>query len=308
MSFKIEITISEIDIINTLCHYDLGAFIKYENLSFGYANENFKVTTSKGVVLFRLCKQQCRENVEKEMLLMKALKETAFPAAYPIVDIKGNYIHEINDKCCLIIDFIDGEHPELDIVSASEVGKAIATLSNIPVDGFFKKSNSVSIENCVDLISEFKEAKFQYPEIFRYFVEQTKFLKNHLSDDLPKGLIHGDCFPDNAIFKDNQLKALIDFEEFAYDTLLFDLGMTINGFCFVKNRMKKDLTNALISQYESIRSLTIKEVEQLPLYIQWAAHGMIFWHLRNNLLNSSNHTQEKRVRELMERVITLRDY
>ena len=246
------------------------------------------------------------ENVKKELSLMKVLKKIDFPTSYPIVDTKGNYTHLLNKKMSLLSDFIEGEHPELNTFTAGEIGKVIGSISIIPVHENYKKENSMSIENCVDIIQEFPKAKFQYPEIFEYFKEQTKFLKNYISIDLPKGIIHGDCFPDNTIFNGNKLRAIIDFEEFAYETLLFDLGMAINGFCFKNNIIQKDLMRSLKNEYEFVRRLNKKENELLPYYIQWAAHAMLYWHLRNNMLYELDEIQVKRVEELMDRVKILR--
>ena len=100
-------------------------------------------------------------------------------------------------------------------------------------------------------------------EIFDYFKVQTNFLKNYIAEELPMGIVHGDCFPDNTIFNYNKLIAIIDFEEFAFDTLLFDLGMSINGFCFVDNMMQTDLMHELIKEYESIRKLNNKEKHRI---------------------------------------------
>ena len=306
MAGHVRIKTTEKDVQHILKKYTLGKYLSYENLSFGYSNENFKVTTTKGDFLFRSYKQLSEENVKKELLLMKALKQIDFPTAYPIVDNHGNYIYALNNQTILLSDFIQGEHPELNRFTAGEIGKAIGSLSIMPVNDNYKKINSMSIDNCLDIIQEFPQAKFQYPKIFKYFEEQTNFLKSYISIDLPKGIVHGDCFPDNTIFNGNKLRAIIDFEEFSYETLLFDLGMAINGFCFKNNILQKDLMQALKNEYELVRTLGEKENDLFPYYIQWAAHGMLYWHLRNNMLYELNEIQVKRVEELMYRVQILR--
>lgn len=306
MGLHVQITTSEQDVKNILTHYNLGEFESYENLSFGYANENFRVSTTEEEVLFRLCKQQSKEDIEKEILLMKELEKAHFPTSYPIADKNGNYIHQLNNYSCLIYQFIEGKQPKINQSTAGEIGSAAAKLSQIPVKDSYKKSNAITIENCLEIIKEFPEAKLQYPEIYEYFEEQTNFLKSYISQELPKGIIHGDYFPDNTIFRGFKLKAVIDFEEFAYDTLLFDLGMAINGFCFIDNELQSELSQETINEYNKVRPLSEKENELLPYYIQWAAHGMLYWHLRNNMLYELNETQVKRVEELMARVKKLR--
>jgi len=306
MKMNVQITTTKQDIKTLLLNYNIGAFLDYKNLSFGYANENFKVTTSEKDVLFRLCKQQSKKDIEKEIHLMTELKQNDYPTSYPILDKKGNHIHELNGHFCLIYEFIEGSQPELNIETAGEIGIAAAKLALIKVKPIYKKVNAISFENCISIISEFKDAKYQYPEIYAYFKEQTFYLKDFISNNLPKGIIHGDYFPDNTIFNGNKLKAIIDFEEFAYDSLLFDLAMAINGFCFKDNTLQIELMNETVRTYNEIRKLTEPEKHVLPYYIQWAAHGMLYWHLRNNMLYELNETQVERVKELMNRVKTLR--
>ena len=306
MSGHVDITITESDIKKKLLHYNYGSYISHENISFGYANENFKVTTTKGSVLFRLYKQQKEDSVKQELLLMHALQKSDFPTAYPLVDNSGAYIHSINNHSCIFSEFIEGVHPSPNQFVVGEIGRAIGTLSILPIKEMYKKTNSISIENCMSFIQEFPNAKYPHPQIFDYFKEQTNFLKDYIKEALPMGIVHGDCFPDNTIFNDNKLIAIIDFEEFAYDTLLFDIGMSINGFCFTDNVLQTDLVNELIKEYESVRKLNNKEKELLPYYIQWTAHATIYWHLRNNLLYAKNDIQLKRVEELMNRVKTLK--
>ena len=303
---NIQITTTEQDIKTVLLNYNLGEVLSCKNLSFGYANENFKVTTSQNDILFRLCKQQSKEDIEKEIHLMTELKQNDYPTSYPIPDKNGNYIHKLTDHFCLIYEFITGSQPDLNIETAGEIGIAAAKLAIIKVKPFYKKVNAISFKNCLNIIGEFKDAKYQYPTVYNYFKEQTFYLKDFISNNLPKGIIHGDYFPDNTIFKGNKLKAIIDFEEFAYDTLLFDLAMAINGFCFKENVLQKELMDETIRTYNTIRKLTEAEKHVLPYYIQWAAHGMLYWHLRNNMLNELNETQVKRVNELMNRVKKLR--
>ena len=79
MSGHVQITITETDIKKTLLHYNYGSYKSHKNISFGYANENFKVTTSKGNILFRLYKQNSEDSVRKELLLMDTLKKSNFP-------------------------------------------------------------------------------------------------------------------------------------------------------------------------------------------------------------------------------------
>ena len=125
-------------------------------------------------------------------------------------------------------------------------------------------------------------------------------------DELPRGLIHADLFPENTIFKAGQLAAVIDFEECCIDSFLFDVGTAINGFCFAGNRLEPELLDRFLREYDGIRRFNETERRLLPASIHWGAHGQICWHL--DLLSGRNYPRSlERVHELLNRLESLRD-
>ena len=160
----------------------------------------------------------------------------------------------------------------------------MARLNNFKDFEKYPRKNIIHIDYCFELIEQFKTAPFQYPEIYEYFEDQTEYLVKPVTEILPRGLIHGDVFPDNTIFTNGILSALIDFEEVCVDNLLMEIGMCINGFCFVNNTLDLSLMETFLFKYNQIRQITEKEWELLYDYIQWAAHGMLSWHLRYFLI------------------------
>ncbi|MCG8643299.1 MAG: homoserine kinase [Desulfobacterales bacterium] len=295
------------DIHTVLNLYGISGITGIERLSSGYANENYKVTAQKGVFLYRVCIQQ--DDIEKiryEIRVLSALQKTGFPAAYPVPRTDGGFISDSARGRVVVYDFVEGEEPRIDEETAEEIGKHIALLNRFPADETYSRKNTIHMEACLDLINRFKSAPFQYPEIYSYFKGQTDYLIKPLAVTLPRGLIHGDVFPDNTIFSNGRLAALIDFEEVCVDTLLMEIGMSANGFCFIDNRLEPELLASLLSAYHSVRPISAKESHLLYHYIQWAAHGTLSWHLRYALLYRENPRQLDRVTELMERVERLR--
>ena len=125
-------------------------------------------------------------------------------------------------------------------------------------------------------------------------------------EQLPRGLVHADLFPENTIFQGGKLAAVIDFEECCIDSFLFDIGTAINGFCFVENQLEGELLACFLREYDSIRGLEENEKRLLPAAIRWGAHGQICWHL--DLLSARNYPRSlARTGELLTRLEALRD-
>ena len=287
--------------------YDFGEVIQIESMTQGYANENIKVVTNQGPILYRICRQQPLHLMQYEVRLMKALENASIKTAFPLADNRGNFIHKVDEEYVMLYEFKVGEEPALTEKSAFQMGIEIGKLSRIVLSNELEKKNAVHIDNCHALINEFESSKNPMPEVFDYFKDQTNYLNNKLNTSLPKGIVHGDAFPNNTLFNHDELIAIIDFEEACSDQLMFDVGMTINGFCFVDNRLKEELLRSFLKGYNSQRQLTDEEWAALPIYMQWGSHGMLSWHLRNELIHVPNVVQYNRVIELMHRTQWMRE-
>lgn len=289
-----------------IAKYGLGNVLGVEPLTQGYANENLKVIAERGSALYRICKQQPLHLLEYEVRLMDALKNAGIKTAFPIADTDGQYIQKSEDNFVMLYEFKEGKEPELTKQTASQVGTEVGKLSLISLTEGLQKKNAVHIDNCHQLITDFTKSKNQLPEVFGYFKEQTDYLTKKLDTTLPIGIVHGDIFPNNTIYNGEELLAIIDFEEACSDQLMFDVGMTINGFCFVNNELKPELLQTFLKAYNAQREMTEAEWMALPTYMQWGSHGMLSWHLRNELINVPNQTQYERVLELMHRTQWMR--
>jgi Ser/Thr protein kinase RdoA (MazF antagonist) len=90
-------------------------------------------------------------------------------------------------------------------------------------------------------------------------------------NDLPKGTIHADLFPDNVFFKGDQFAAAIDFYFACDDALAYDLAICLNAWCFeADGAFNVTAGRALVSGYEHIRPLSPQERQALPV-LAWGA-------------------------------------
>ncbi len=292
----------EILIRKTLQSYPLGNMVSFEALTQGFANDNYKIVTGRGTFLFRIHRVQTMEDIRKEHLMLRMLKSIDFPAAYPVPDKTGKMLLVVDDLPVSLYDFVAGKTPKLNSETVAEAASALALLHTINSAGIPQKQNSIRPEKVACLMKRFSAASNPLPDIFELFTRLWKQLEPFLHQQLPTGLIHGDLFPDNTIFEGKKLKAIIDFEQFSTDQLLFDVAMCSNGFCFTDNRLNPLMLEVFLYAYNQKRPLEDTEKELLPRYIQWTALGMASWHLQYHLIYKPDPRQEKRVRELLDRV------
>jgi homoserine kinase type II len=293
------------EVREVLGHYDLGEPVSLEQLSDSYANVNYILRTGRGVYLYRVCMQNPRERIADEMRIMALLRPAGFPTAYPLGRRDGGYISDGMEHPVVIYQFVEGHEPQLNENTAREIGEAVARLNSIKCPAGLDIRNFIRIDACHEFIERNARAKTLDARVWRYFTEETARLEVPLREPVPRGLVHGDVFPENTLFTGDRLRAIIDFEEACTDCLLFDVGMTIHGFCYKQERMQPELLESFLRAYEAVRPLSAKERELLPYYARWSAHGMIYWHL-TQLVRRPQEKQWARVRALMRRVQALR--
>ncbi len=83
-------------------------------------------------------------------------------------------------------------------------------------------------------------------------------------------IIHADLFPDNSIFADGKLIAVIDWSDFDLGDRRFDLGVVVAGWCFDGAKLDDLLTNALIDGFgdDSITAETL---------MPWIRYALLYY-------------------------------
>jgi homoserine kinase type II len=97
-------------------------------------------------------------------------------------------------------------------------------------------------------------------------------LERDWPEGLPQGVIHADLFPDNVFFLGNKLSGLIDFYFACTDTLVYDVAICLNAWCFEPDHSYNVTKGrALLASYARTRPLSAREWENLPLCARGAA-------------------------------------
>ena len=205
----------------------------------------------------------------------------------------------------VMLEWLDGCEPLSDMATVTTIARTLGDLHQLPPPPgrWWRRENPNGREAAARLVELITPGD---PACFQFFLEEFGLLRDRLGEPLPGGLIHGDVFTDNTLFRDNQLVAILDFEDACADVFLFDVAMTIHGFCFPEEQWRPDLAEAFLAAYIERRALTDSECELLPTYLRWCPLAIMGWHL-HQLRRRADRGNGRRAAQLARRIETMRD-
>jgi homoserine kinase type II len=95
--------------------------------------------------------------------------------------------------------------------------------------------------------------------------------RSAVNDQIPQGLIHGDLFMDNVLYRGPTLVALLDFEQAAWGRPIYDLAVSVLAFGFGLDDFRSDITRAFIDGYLDTRPLEPIEADSFGDELCFAA-------------------------------------
>ena len=273
-------TLSTSELARIVAQYPIGTSLKLEEMPGGFGNSNFKLTTTDGEFLLKICDEKDSAELNMQIALLQHLRQHAYPTVYPILTTDQKpLIHETFGSV-MLYPFLQGEEPRPSPNILAHLGEALAKLHRIPPIAGLPRF-AMGISQMRPFLQEVQDTKFATHPFVGSLKSQLEELKPHLNAPLPKGLLHGDLFLDNTLFDGEDMVAILDFEEGCYDTLLIDIGMTIIGCCYTSDhRLHLEAVRRFLDAYNTMRPLTESEWKHLDRFVHYAALSIAFWRFR----------------------------
>ena len=250
----------------------------------GNTNSNYHIQAKKGEYMLTIAEEKSLQEVQRLASLLQCLGEHHFLTSPVHASITGEMVTQYAGKPILVKKWVCGTVSEnFSTDELSQIGSSMAQLHQIPVPDYLPKSHPYGQQVFSSVIGKGLDTKYEH-----WLKERLQFLKKHLPEDLPRGLVHGDIFFDNVLFENNKIKAIIDFEEACNYYLIFDLGMGVLGLCRTGGKIDLNKARALIKGYEQIRSLGFPERDSLQLFIEYAAIATSWWRFWKYNIHSPN--------------------
>ena len=268
-------------------HFDVGTLTSAKGIAEGVSNSNWFIETtgrdnigrdSTGA-RFILTMYEYRIDIAELPFFLGLLDHLAAkncPVPATIHDRDGYAHRMIGDKAVALIAFLPGVSVSLPTAEqARSVGAALAQIHLAASDFGGSRANGMGPQEWQQLAGACGHDGLTAidPALAELIAQQLPALIARWPDNLPRGVIHADLFPDNVLMLGGEVTGLIDFYFACTDTLAYDLAVTHAAWCFdaTGNSFDPAISQALIAGYESIRPLLPEERHALPLLARGAA-------------------------------------
>jgi homoserine kinase type II len=262
------------DLERLLEAYDIGQPLSFKGIAEGIENSNFYLQTDRGAFILTLYEKRVATGDLPFFLgLMEHLAARGLNCPLPVKTRDGRALVEINGRHAAIVTFLTGI--SLRRPDAAHCAAAAATMAQMHQagDGFaLTRINALGPPGWQPLADSIQGAE-------RIEEGLSDLIANALADlvpawpqNLPRGVIHADYFPDNVLFVQEKVGGVIDFYFACNDFYAYDLAIMLNSWCFETDG-SYNITKgqSLIGAYRKVRPLSEDEIAALPILMRGSA-------------------------------------
>jgi len=258
--------------------YPFKAVTDFQGIEQGVENTNYLITADATQYILTLFeKRVAKDDLPFYLDYMNFLYQNNITVPQPIKTKTGQILTCFGDKPAVVLSFLSGKDITLDKITAhhcAELGQFLAQLHQTSNRCDLSQTNSLSITNWPLLFKECQKASNgEFSTILSTLQSELSFLKKQWPQNLPKGLIHADLFPDNVFFEKETLSGIIDFYFSCTDFYAYDVAICLNAWCFDSKTSQFDITKstAFLTAYQKGRPLLEHEKMAFPILCRGAA-------------------------------------
>lgn len=292
--------------------FALGDLVSHTGIRDGSVNTHYLLETKKGRFFAKIDEIKSEVEVKQELELLLYFKRQGCLCPQPMKSKKGKFYHEFHGKYLLVSRYIDGVDLPVEALNSSHLESLGHALANLHLIGKGYKKGIDNRFGFTKIVGIYREVRKHIPShlknIIRVLDDEIVYLENYLDNNLPKGIIHGDLFPDNVKFRGSRLVGIVDFEAACRGKLIYDLATAVNALCYVDNRYRIDRFEPLISGYESLRPLSLPEWDSFPNELRFSALRFTVTRIKDFYLRKVDENQRnyKDFKEFFDRLVILR--
>ncbi len=226
-----------------------------EIISPGNINKNYLISVSKKNFILKKIKNNNPEEIKSQLKFSNFLLKKKFKTISFFKTLKNEDFLFSNGSFWILYKYIDGKYFSGDFSEFKEASKGFCTFIKI-LSKYSKNSQTIELDFRFLKKKELKEINLKNKK--KHFLLHEKkilktleLIKKNLRFLAHKQLVHTDFHPQNLLFKNNKLKAVLDFEDVANYSVIAAQGFTF--FKLIRHKLvknKKDM-NLIIKKYKS---------------------------------------------------------
>jgi homoserine kinase type II len=292
--------------------YNFGRITSISGIPEGSVNSNYLLEAGKGRFLLRIDEVKSESEVKREIDLLVFLRKHSFPCPNPVQDRMGRYYRDYGNKCVSLFRYHEGRVLAVAKLRPSHLETIGHALGELHIIGKgYKKGidNRFSFERIADLYLNVRNRLPNYfRKVTRTLEDEIEYLTRYLEGKLPKGIIHGDLFTDNLLFRGEKLTAVLDFEAACRGKFIFDIATAVNALCFIDGGYSLDRFRYVLHGYESVRTLSLAEWDAFPNELRYSSLRFTITRLHDFFLKpvEGGNRIDKDFREFFDRLRVLR--
>ena len=263
------------DLYALLGRYDIGSLTAFKGIAEGVENSNFFLGTGSGQFILTVYEKRVSiEDLPFFLGLMEHLAQSGVRCPTPVHDRDGRVLQTLAGKPGAIVTFLPGyslQKPKP--AHCRALGAVLAALHEAGLAFPLKRENALSLSGWNKLFTSVGGVADKIaPGMSAQLEHALDGLSEKWPEDLPRGVIHADLFPDNVLFLNDAVSGVIDFYFACNDLLAYDLAICMNAWCFeLDGAFNVTKAKALFNGYNSVRRLEPEETSALPILARGAA-------------------------------------
>lgn len=216
--------------------WPIGAIESYQGMTSGVENTTYRVCSGVSKYILTLIEKRTRKD---ELEYFSGLQKYCFLRGIPcptvVLTSQSKNTQDILGLPAVLTTFLSGQSLEtLSEEACAQMGALLGKMHQIQGDFPLRKDNPVSLTALGDIWEKCTQAPEFVPETWADLHEELLLQQGRAAHHpLPQGTIHADAFPDNVFFDEKgQICGIIDWYFACYDALLYDVALTLVGWCY----------------------------------------------------------------------------
>ena len=309
---KLALADGDVDVIAR--GFGLGPIARVTAITAGTISSNFALDgADRRRTFVRLNDGKPADVVAWESALADVLAGAGVPTPRPLLAAGGGHVVALRDLAVSAFPWCGGRHleaGEVEPAHADALGRALAALhrAGLALPPTWRRAGLYQFP---DLVRRFDGFRASGDPALAPAIEVLADELAWLTAQAParaaaaQGLVHGDLFRDNVLWDGARLVALLDLEQTSAGSLVYDLAVTLNDWCWVDGGPAPELAAALVAGYQAVRPLAPADRAALPIELRAAAARFTITRITDVHLRQLD-TPDKDFRAFLARLVAWR--